>query len=280
MKNYIEQYKQIHAQTTWFGSGACIYIEELCLIIDFLKPKSVLDYGCGKGCLVYALKKLYPEISFYKYDPAIEEISVLPVKKVDLVINTDVLEHIPEEYLESVAKSEAFLNQKINPSKCISEQSEQIIKLSKEIVGNIKTDYEKARAISEWIVEYIKYDDYRKMNRNFSSVALEPEDVLARGCTVCEGFARLTKALLCAIHIPTLHMIGHLKGQESVWHAWNVSFVDGRWIWMDNANGIKNFDMLTKVFARTHILDGGVKVTVDNTVAVDKLTEIFAYEEC
>ena len=185
-----------------------------------------------------------------------------------------------EEYLESVAKSEAFLNQKINPSKCISEQSEQIIKLSKEIVGNIKTDYEKARAISEWIVEHIKYDDYRKMNRNFSSVALEPEDVLARGCTVCEGYARLTKALLCAIHIPTLHMIGHLKGQESVWHAWNVSFVDGRWIWMDNANGIKNFDMSTKVFARIHILDGGVKVTVDNTVAVDKLTEIFAYEEC
>jgi len=111
MKNYIEQYKQIHAQTTWFGSGACIYIEELCLIIDFLKPKSVLDYGCGKGCLVDALKKLYPEISFYKYDPAIEEISVLPVKKVDLVINTDVLEHIPEEYLESVVEEIASLSE-------------------------------------------------------------------------------------------------------------------------------------------------------------------------
>lgn len=185
-----------------------------------------------------------------------------------------------EEYLESVAKSEAFLAQKINPWQFIDVQSEQILKLSKEIVGNLKTDYEKARAISEWIVKHIKYDDYRKTDRKFSSVALEPEDVLARGCTVCEGYARLTKALLCAIHIPTLHMIGHLKGQESVWHAWNVSFVDGHWIWLDNANGIKNFDMPTKIFARTHILDGGVKVTVDNTVAVDKLTEIFGYEEC
>ena len=184
-----------------------------------------------------------------------------------------------EEYLKSVAKSEAFLNQEINPWKFINVQSEQILKLSEEIVGNLKTDYEKARAISEWIVEHIKYDDYRKMNRNFSSVALEPEEVLARGCTVCEGYARLTKALLCAIHIPTLHMIGHLKGQESVWHAWTVSFVDGHWIWMDNSNGIKNFDMPTDIFARTHILDGGIKITLNNTVAIDEITEIFDCEE-
>lgn len=184
-----------------------------------------------------------------------------------------------EEYLESIAKSEAFLSQEINPWKFIDVQSEQILKLSEEIIGNLKTDYEKARAISEWIVEHIKYDDYRKMNRTFSSVVLEPEEVSVRGCTVCEGYARLTKALLCAIHIPTLHIIGHLKGQESVWHAWNTAFIDGHWIWIDNANGIKNFDMPTKAFAKTHRLDGGIKIALDHTVAVEQITEIFGYKE-
>ncbi len=186
---------------------------------------------------------------------------------------------LDEEDLESIAKSEAFLSQKINPSKCLSGQSEQILKLSKEIVGNLKTDYEKARAISEWIVEHIKYDEYRKANRSFSSVALEPEEVLAKGCTVCEGYARLTKALFCASHIPTLHIIGHLKGKESVWHAWNTAFINGRWIWLDNTGGMKNFDMPTRAFARTHILDGGIKLTLDNTVAVDKITELLHCEE-
>lgn len=219
------------------------------------------------GKYAFANTKLKQEQMIFKQDCFIEDTAFYGCQDSD------------EEYLESLAKSEAFLNQKINPSKCISEQSEQIVKLSKEIVGNLKTDYEKARAISEWIVQHIKYDDYRKTNRKFSSVALEPEDVLARGCTVCEGFARLTKALFCASHIPTLHVVGHLKGQESVWHAWNVAFVDGRWIWLDNANGMKNFDMPTKAFARTHILDGGIKITLENTVAIDKITEIVGYEE-
>ena len=102
MTNYLEQYKQIHSKADWFGSGACFYLEEVCAIIDYLRPKTVLDYGCGKGNLIDALEQLYPHIRFYKYDPAIEGISVLPVDKVDLVLNTDVLEHIPEDILESV----------------------------------------------------------------------------------------------------------------------------------------------------------------------------------
>ena len=219
------------------------------------------------GKYAFANTKLKQEQIIFKQDCFIEDTAFYGC------------EDSEEEYLESIAKSEAFLTKKINPWQFVSGQSEQIVKLSKEIVENLKTDYEKARAISEWIIEHIKYDDYRKTNRNFYSVALEPEDVLVRGCTVCEGYARLTQALLRAIHIPALHMIGHLKGQENVWHAWNVAFVDGRWIWIDNANGIRNFDMPTNIFARTHRLDGGIKITLENTVAIDKITEIFDCEE-
>ncbi len=125
-------------------------------------------------------------------------------------------------------------------------------------------------------------ENYQKLLELVESFPFEQKVLL--GCEVrCELrniYARLTKALLCAIHIPVLHIIGHLKGNENVWHAWNTAFIDGCWIWIDNANGIKNFDMPTKVFAKTHILDGGVKVTVDNMVAIDKITELFGYEEC
>ncbi len=68
-------------------------------MIKFLKPKSILDYGCGKGAIIEELKNRYPDIEIYGYDPAIPGRDIIPVTKVDMIINTDVLEHIPEDEL-------------------------------------------------------------------------------------------------------------------------------------------------------------------------------------
>ena len=59
------------------------------------------------------LQKKYPAITFYGYDPAIPEKSVLPVKHADLVINTDVLEHIPEEQLPDIVKQIGAISDKV-----------------------------------------------------------------------------------------------------------------------------------------------------------------------
>jgi len=78
------------------------YFKQACLFIDFLKPKSILDYGCGGGALIDAIQKKYPAIICYKYDPAIAGIDFLPIDKVDMVINIDVLEHIAENNIEKI----------------------------------------------------------------------------------------------------------------------------------------------------------------------------------
>jgi len=97
--SYLEEYKILHKNQMEFGSGAGIYFPEISLIIDYLRPKTVLDYGCGKAVLIKMLAERYPMIEFYGYDPSIPGRDVLPIKKVDLLINTDVLEHIPENIL-------------------------------------------------------------------------------------------------------------------------------------------------------------------------------------
>lgn len=113
MVNYIEEYSKLHKDVSNYGSSGIMYLEELCLIINYLKPKSILDYGCGKGSLIKELSKLYPEIKFYGYDPAIEDKNILAVTNVDLVINTDVLEHIPEAELDSVINNIASLSKNV-----------------------------------------------------------------------------------------------------------------------------------------------------------------------
>ena len=82
-------------------------------LVDFLKPKSVLDYGCGKGNLVKALAENYPNIKVYGYDPSVEEFDKMPTDKVDLVICTDVLEHIPEDELPETISRIASLSQNV-----------------------------------------------------------------------------------------------------------------------------------------------------------------------
>lgn len=109
----IQQYKIIHSQDSTYGITGGAFIDECCLFIDFLKPKTVLDYGCGKGALIKELSKRYPNIEFFGYDPAIESYSELPIKKADFVINTDVLEHIPQENLSSIIAEIASISQNV-----------------------------------------------------------------------------------------------------------------------------------------------------------------------
>lgn len=58
---------------------------------------SVLDYGCGKG----GLKRALPGLDIREYDPAIPGKDKLP-EPADLVLCSDVLEHVEPEFLESV----------------------------------------------------------------------------------------------------------------------------------------------------------------------------------
>lgn len=95
----LDQYKELHESNEEYGASGGEYVNEISLMINFLKPKTVLDYGCGKGKLLDLLKKKYPNVKFYGFDPAMEKFKNLEVDNVDFVINTDVLEHIPENEL-------------------------------------------------------------------------------------------------------------------------------------------------------------------------------------
>lgn len=109
----IDQYKLLHASKPEYGTTGLAYKQEVSLILNEIKPKSVLDFGCGKATLISEFAEQYPGIAFYGYDPAIPGREILPVEKVDFVICTDVLEHIPENDLENVIEKIASLSKNV-----------------------------------------------------------------------------------------------------------------------------------------------------------------------
>ena len=102
-KQLIEQYKILHNQKLGYGNGYNNSTLDLDHLNNFLKSNSsklILDYGCGKGDLTKYLNKSY---TCYGYDPAISQFNnEHKDKNFDTIVCLDVLEHIPEDEINTL----------------------------------------------------------------------------------------------------------------------------------------------------------------------------------
>jgi 2-polyprenyl-3-methyl-5-hydroxy-6-metoxy-1,4-benzoquinol methylase len=81
-------------------------------ILNQCNPQSILDFGCGIGSLVHTLKTKYPQKNIQGYDPGnVNFLDRFENQTFDLVISTDVLEHIEPEFLIETLR---FLKSKSN----------------------------------------------------------------------------------------------------------------------------------------------------------------------
>jgi hypothetical protein len=92
---------RLHRDNLAYGVGGGKHADTVLKLVKTLTkadapPVSVLDYGCGKGYLGKALP--FP---IFEYDPAVQGKQDTP-RPADLVICSDVLEHIEPEHLNAV----------------------------------------------------------------------------------------------------------------------------------------------------------------------------------
>lgn len=126
-KKYLSLAQKMHMnETRWDGHSLIPHIEAINEIIQKKNIKTALDYGCGKA-------KYHPGTwSFFtKYDPAYPLYEKKPTGKYDLVICTDVMEHIPEDSVEFVieelfqyAKKYVYVNVATRPAKKVLANGE------------------------------------------------------------------------------------------------------------------------------------------------------------
>lgn len=96
-EQYKQQITQFHKESPGWGStgrNSAPAVEKL--VCDF-PPSNILDYGCGKQSLARAL----PQFRIKGYDPGLPGLDE-PPEPHDLVICTDVLEHIEADCVEDV----------------------------------------------------------------------------------------------------------------------------------------------------------------------------------
>ena len=131
----IDSYKVLHQEEGKFkGISLVPLVPTLMSLVKENNCKTLLDYGCGKAIpydkdickevdLRHPIQKLCNLKSFDLYDPAYEKYTTLPNKKYDIVVCTDVLEHIAEQDIDYVlteilshSKKIVFLNISCQPA--------------------------------------------------------------------------------------------------------------------------------------------------------------------
>jgi FkbM family methyltransferase len=94
--DYLNLNKQLHSINSSYGSSGHKRLTDVLKLSKKYNTTDILDYGCGKGTLANSMP--FP---IKEYDPAISGKDITPFPA-DIVICTDVLEHIEPEYLDNV----------------------------------------------------------------------------------------------------------------------------------------------------------------------------------
>lgn len=99
---YRELQRELHARPNGYGGKGSKWAREVADLVAAERATSVLDYGCGQGTLKQALRSLVAQdVRIDEYDPAVTGKEKAP-EFADVVVATDVLEHIEPDRLTTV----------------------------------------------------------------------------------------------------------------------------------------------------------------------------------
>ncbi len=95
-EQYLELNKKLHEENPAYGTQGKCYIDDVIKLASMFRTQDILDYGCGKSTLSLNLP-----FRINQYDPAIPKYAN-PPREADIVVCTDVIEHIEPWCLEEV----------------------------------------------------------------------------------------------------------------------------------------------------------------------------------
>lgn len=103
-----------------------------------------------------------------------------------------------------------------------------------------KSDYDKFKAITYWIVSHVKYDNYYAVKDNSSMTpgTKYPHDMTSAvldGYAVCDGYAGLFYYMANAVGLSALYEDG-IANDNRDGHAWNLVQIDGTYYYVDPTN--------------------------------------------
>ena len=124
----------------------------------------------------------------------------------------------------------------------MSDRYHQTVKKINTVIESLnldgKSDYDKFKAITNWIVSNVKYDSHYNGEPNTPAGTKYPHDMTGAvldGYAVCDGYAGLFYYMANAVGIKALYEDG-TSISEQRGHAWNLLEMDNAYYYVDPTN--------------------------------------------
>lgn len=219
------------------------------MLVSVTIPKSVEDVGKGAFYHCANLKEIiFEENSEFRGDVTYLWDYYNGCSSLDNIVNC------PDETLAKKLSANHAVTERyfVSPGKYLNVSSGKATQFAQELVAGVTSDYEKVLIISRWIIENIEYD-YDYFYGLKKTVVTSADEVFESRLTVCAGYAALTTVMLRAVGIPASTVSGYaINSDGTAGHAWNIAFVDGRWMWLDNTWGEGYIDSTTVALSIGH----------------------------
>ena len=173
----------------------------------------------------------------YNYDvPQNGMAIIVPVNMGDGLYNISLLENVGgSQYVPVVSTStNVVLANEFAPYVrpnvfCDYTEKSACVQKARELAANADNEGDVARAIYQWMVNTIKYDDAKaKELSGKGGYVPDPDETLTSEMGICFDYASLAAAMFRSLGIPCQIVTGNVA-PEDVYHAWNMIYLDGAW---------------------------------------------------
>ena len=124
------------------------------------------------------------------------------------------------------SETEPFLYPNVN---CNYTSSSACVSKARDLVSGATNQGEAVKAICNWIVENISYDDDKASQlKDATGYVPNPDSTLSAGSGICFDYASLGAAMLRSQGIPTKIVTGYVSPGD-IYHSWIMVYIDGTW---------------------------------------------------
>lgn len=113
---------------------------------------------------------------------------------------------------------------------CDYDASSKSTKLANDLTANAQNEGDVLRAIYDWIVDDIAYNEGKAAQLADATGYLpSPDATIDEGSGICFDYATLAAAMLRSQGIPCKIITGYVS-PDDIYHAWNMVYIDGTWV--------------------------------------------------
>lgn len=155
-EEYRQMNVQLHAERGGYGSKGGKWAPRLERMARWCDASTILDYGCGKGSLKRELEALTSDFIIREYDPAVPGKDG-PPEHADLVVCTDVLEHVEPPCIDAVVQ---HLIELANRAVLVAVACRP----GKRVLADGRPDHLTVKPPKWWAARLAKFGDWRTID--------------------------------------------------------------------------------------------------------------------